>query len=118
MTTWKARRGARDPSRACLQQASKERALRMTTCAWLRARLKLNLNPHPQKPRVRHPVPLLRGAGKEVAGDDGALYFAGAFVDGDDAGVAVHAFDIGLAGIAETAVDLHGFVDNAIDHFA
>ena len=66
----------------------------------------------------RHPVPLLRGAGKEVAGDDSALNFAGAFVDGDDAGVTVHAFDVGLAGIAETAVDLHGFVDNAINHFA
>ena len=93
-------------------------APRMTTCASLRVRLKLNPNPHPENPRVRHPVPLLRGAGKEVAGDDGALNFAGAFVDGDDAGVTVHAFDVRLAGIAETAVDLHGLVDNAIDHFA
>ena len=57
------------------------------------------------------------GAREEVAGDDGALDFGGAFVDGDNASVAVHAFDFGFAGVAEGAVDLDGFVDYAIDHF-
>ena len=55
---------------------------------------------------------------EEIAGDDGALDFAGAFVDGDDAGVAVHALDFRFAGVAQAAVDLHGFVDDTIDHFA
>lgn len=57
-------------------------------------------------------------ARQQVASDDGALDFAGAFVDGDDAGIAVHAFHVGFAGIALAAVDLDGFVDNAVDHFA
>ena len=55
---------------------------------------------------------------QKVAGDYGALDFAGAFVNGDYAGVAVHALDFGFAGVALGAVDLHGFVGNAIDHFA
>ena len=55
---------------------------------------------------------------EEIAGDYGALDFACAFVDGDYAGVAVHAFDFGFAGVALGAVDLDGFVDYAIDHFA
>src|SRR6266404_3809753 len=55
---------------------------------------------------------------KQVAGDDRALHFAGAFVDGNDAGVAVHALDIGLTRITEAAMDLHGFVNDAINHFA
>ena len=55
---------------------------------------------------------------EQVAGDDRALDLAGAFVDGDDAGIAVHALDFGFAGVALAAVDLHGFVDDAIDHFA
>src|SRR5208337_2862044 len=59
-----------------------------------------------------------RSLPEQVAGDDGALDFAGTFVDGDDAGVAVHALDFGFAGVALAAVDLHGFVDDAIDHFA
>ena len=55
---------------------------------------------------------------QKIAGDDGALDFAGALVDGDNAGVAVHALDVGLARVAEGAVDLDGFADDAIDHFA
>src|SRR5208282_6062275 len=55
---------------------------------------------------------------EEIAGDDGALDFAGTCVDGDYAGVAVHALDFGFAGVALGAVDLDGFVDDTIDHFA
>ena len=55
---------------------------------------------------------------QKIAGDDGALDFAGTFVDGDNAGVAIHALDVGFARVAEAAVDLDGFVDDAIDHFA
>src|SRR5690242_13658831 len=49
---------------------------------------------------------------QKVAGDDDALDFAGAFVDGDDAGVAVHALDVGFARVAGAAVNLHGFVND------
>src|SRR6266852_5997174 len=55
---------------------------------------------------------------KQVARDDLALDLAGAFVDRDDAGVAVHALDVGLARIADAAVNLHRFIDYAIHHFA
>ena len=55
---------------------------------------------------------------QQIAGDDGALDFASAFVDGEDTGVAVHAFDFGFAGIAKGAMNLDSFVDHAIDHFA
>src|SRR5216684_8817316 len=55
---------------------------------------------------------------EQVARDDHALNLAGAFVDRDDAGVAVHALDVGLARIADAAVNLHRFIDYAIHHFA
>src|SRR6266478_4802160 len=55
---------------------------------------------------------------EQIAGDDHALDFAGAFVNGDDAGVAVHALDIGLTRITDAAMNLHGFVDDTIGHFA
>src|SRR6202011_6351292 len=62
----------------------------------------------------------LRGVGtlQQFSGDDHALDFAGAFVNGQDAGVAVHALHRGLTGIADTAVDLHGFGGYPIGHFA
>src|SRR5215469_5019009 len=53
----------------------------------------------------------------QVSGDDGALDFAGSFVNGDDTRVAIHALYFGFAGIAERAMNLDGFVDDAIDHF-
>src|SRR5712692_11470932 len=55
---------------------------------------------------------------EQIARDDHALDLAGAFVDRDDARVAVHALDIGLARIAHAAVYLHRFIDYAIHHFA
>ena len=60
-----------------------------------------------------------RGTGlPQVAGDDHALDFAGAFVNCKDAGVAVHALYRGLAGVPYSAVDLDGFGGDAIGHFA
>src|SRR5712671_1497875 len=60
-------------------------------------------------------VPMLQ---TQVAGYYQALNLAGAFVDGDYAGIAVHALDIGFARIAYAAVNLHRFIDYAIHHFA
>src|ERR1700720_2832353 len=45
----------------------------------------------------------------QVAGYNHALDFAGALVDGDYAGIAVHALDIGFTRIAYAAVNLDGF---------
>src|SRR5712691_11907721 len=55
---------------------------------------------------------LARGAGRgeQVASDDHALYFASALVDGKGTRIAVHPLDIGFAGIADAAVDLHSLV--------
>ncbi len=55
---------------------------------------------------------------KKITGDNRTLDLACTLIYRDDTGVAVHAFDFGFAGVAQAAVDLHGFVDDAIDHFA
>src|ERR1700741_445811 len=54
---------------------------------------------------------------QKVPGDNCALDLACSLVNRDYAGVAVHALDFGFAGIAEGAVDLDGFVHDAVDHF-
>src|SRR5882724_5499021 len=76
--------------------------------------------PTTAKPRAQAPTGQTRVAAlpEQIPRDDHALDFAGAFVNRDDAGVAVHAFDIGFARIAEAAVNLHGFVRDAVGHFA
>src|SRR5580700_1846735 len=51
---------------------------------------------------------------EQVARDDQALNFAGAFVDREDTGVAVHALDVAFARIAHAAVNLDGLVGDAI----
>src|SRR5665213_2745061 len=56
--------------------------------------------------------------GQQIARDDHALNFAGAFVNGDDASVAIHAFDVRFARIALAAVNLNCFVSHAIYHFS
>jgi hypothetical protein len=55
---------------------------------------------------------------QQVAGDYQALHFAGAFVNCEDAGVAIVALDVGFARIAAAAVDLDRFVGYAVSHFA
>ena len=55
---------------------------------------------------------------QQIAGDDHALDFAGAFVNRDYAGVAIHALDVRFARIPQAAVNLHGFVRDAIHHFS
>src|SRR2546428_8695994 len=77
------------------------------------------------------PAPLLRdsaglkpglyistGFTKQLAGDDHALDLARAFVNRDYARVAVHALDLRLARVPDTAMHLHGFVHHAIHHLA
>src|SRR5690348_14249476 len=55
---------------------------------------------------------------QQLARDDGALHFASALVNRNHAGVAIIALDVAFARIAEAAVDLHGFVRDAIHHLA
>ena len=55
---------------------------------------------------------------QQVAGDDDALDFAGAFADLGEAHVAVVAFDRHLGGVAHAAVDLDGLVAGALGDFA
>src|SRR6516164_6167042 len=64
------------------------------------------------------PALLSRSRTQNIPGNDGTLNLAGAFVDREDAGVAVHSLNFGFAGVAETAVNLYCLVDDPIDHFA
>src|SRR5216683_1544869 len=68
----------------------------------------------PCRAGAQHAAPLR----EQIARDDHALNLAGAFVDRDDARVAVHALDIGLARVAHAAMYLHRFIDYAIHHLA
>src|ERR1700739_4054566 len=51
---------------------------------------------------------------QQVSSDYQALNLAGAFVDREDAGVAMHARDIAFARIAHAAMNLHGLIGDAI----
>src|SRR5579864_3110127 len=53
---------------------------------------------------------------QQVSSDDEALNFAGAFVNRENAGVAIHALDVAFARIAHAAMNLHGLVGDAIGH--
>src|ERR1700735_3266316 len=63
-------------------------------------------------------IDLLGSVPQKVAGYYQALHFAGAFVNCQDAGVAVVALDVGFTRVAAAAVDLDGVVGYAIGHFA
>src|ERR1700739_2218601 len=51
---------------------------------------------------------------QQVSSDDQALNFAGAFVDREDARVAVHALDVTFTRIAHAAMNLHSLIGDAI----
>src|SRR2546427_6713554 len=53
---------------------------------------------------------------EQVSGDDHALNLAGAFINGERASVAIHAFHVALARIAHAAVNLHGLIGHAVGH--
>ena len=113
-TTW---RMTGDDSRRMVTQTRSEESRRVEELK----RKRLRKNKGGVKPPSRESIRLARFAplgAKEIAGDDGALDFGSTFVNGEDASIPVHAFDVGFAGIAEGAVDLDRFVDDAIGHFA
>src|SRR5205807_7812318 len=56
--------------------------------------------------------------GQQIAGDDHALDFAAAFVNGGDARVPIHTLNVGFSRIADAAMHLHSFVHDAVHHFA
>src|SRR5262249_11709933 len=55
---------------------------------------------------------------QQIPRGDHALHLAGACVNRDVGGVAVHALDVGFTRVAEAAVNLHRFVRDSIRHFA
>src|SRR5579884_4122999 len=54
---------------------------------------------------------------QKLPGDDETLDFAGAFADEHERGVAVVAFDVELSGVAEAAMNAHGFERDLLAYF-
>src|SRR5581483_105137 len=69
---------------------------------------------------LRTPAPIQRSstATQQVAGDHDLLDLAGAFVEAEDAPVAVEALDAVVGDVARAAENLHRLVGHAADHLA